>query len=72
MECTKLVLAGEKNRLEINPGPQTLAVKTKDAEIRAAGLTVSYDVGFRLTLDVLTAHDRGDADGEKIHLANPR
>jgi hypothetical protein len=72
IECTKLVLTGDKNRLEINPGPQTLQVKTKDAELRAANLTVSYDTGFRLTLNAWTAHDRGDAEGEKIQLIDQR
>jgi hypothetical protein len=53
-ECTRLVLAGEGNRLEVVPGEKALQVKTKDADIRAASVSVTYKAGFRLNLEVTT------------------
>jgi hypothetical protein len=67
-ECTKLVLAGEKNQLVVTPVPEGLHVKTKDAEIRALSVSVQYQVGFNLALDVTTSSAKGDAP-QKIRLA---
>src|SRR5262249_26315436 len=67
-ECTKLVLAGEKNRLEINPGPEGLQLTTKDAQIRAVSASVNYQTGFHLTIDATTVGDKANA-GQKIRLA---
>jgi hypothetical protein len=59
-ECTKLVLAGPKNRLEVIPGAETLLVRTRHAEIRAAGGTVRFGEGFGLGLEMTTPGDKAD------------
>ncbi len=59
-ECTKLVLAGSRNRLDLTPGGQALNIRTKDADIRAVHVAVTYDVGFRLMLDATTSPEKAN------------